>query len=85
MKPVSPPARVVDLGGGVGWAGAGKTFALDAARGAWEAAGHQMLGCSLSARAARQLESSAGIPDGHVERMLLRLSQAGRLSTRYDG
>lgn len=65
----------------VGHAGAGKTFALDAARGAWEAAGHPVLGCSLSARAARQLESAAGIWSDTADRLLLDLDGGRRRLT----
>lgn len=61
----------------VGRAGAGKTFALDAARGAWQAAVHDVVGCSLSARAARQMESSAGFASDTADRLLGDLD-AGR-------
>ncbi|MGH9030645.1 MAG: MobF family relaxase, partial [Acidimicrobiia bacterium] len=54
----------------VGHAGAGKTFALDAARATWQATGHDVLGCSLSARAARQLEASAGIRSDTADKLL---------------
>jgi conjugative relaxase-like TrwC/TraI family protein len=45
----------------VGQAGTGKTLALAAARASWETSGLEVLGTSLSARAARGLEDSAGI------------------------
>jgi hypothetical protein len=46
----------------IGKAGAGKTYALDAARAAWQRAGYSVLGTALSARAAAELESGSGIP-----------------------
>lgn len=42
-------------------AGTGKTFALDAAREAWEESGVPVTGCALSARAAVELQSQSGI------------------------
>ena len=41
-------------------AGTGKTFALDAAREAWQRSGIAVLGCALSARAACELRDQAG-------------------------
>jgi ATP-dependent exoDNAse (exonuclease V) alpha subunit len=51
-------------------AGTGKTFALDAAREAWEAVGHEVFGCALSARAALELEDQAGIASTTIARLL---------------
>lgn len=45
----------------VGKAGTGKTFALDAARDAWESSGIKVIGCALSARAAKELQAGSGI------------------------
>ena len=59
----------------VGKAGAGKTHALDAARAAWQASGHVVIGTALAARAAAQLQADAGIPAGtlaRLERVLTR-------------
>jgi conjugative relaxase-like TrwC/TraI family protein len=61
----------------VGHAGAGKTFALDAARAAWQASGLDPIGCSLAARAARQLETSSGIESDTADKLLAELD-AGR-------
>jgi len=45
----------------IGRAGAGKTFTLDAVREAFEASSHRVIGASLAARGARELESGSGI------------------------
>jgi hypothetical protein len=50
----------VDIVEGV--AGAGKTFALASARDAWEPSGYRVIGCSLAARAAKQLQDDAASP-----------------------
>lgn len=58
-----------------GVAGAGKTFALAAAREAWEASGYQVIGCSLAARAAKHLQDDAGIPASTIDRLLNKLDR----------
>ncbi len=57
-----------------GGAGAGKTFALAAARAAWEASGYQVIGCSLAARAAKHLRDDAGIPACTIDRLVTTLT-----------
>jgi conjugative relaxase-like TrwC/TraI family protein len=65
----------------IGVAGAGKTFALAAAHDAWTASGHQVIGATLAARAARQLEAGSGIPSSTLTRLLTDLDRpdGGRL------
>jgi len=55
----------------VGVAGAGKTYALDAARRAWEAAGHTVLGVAPSAAAANELHRGAKVASATVARQIL--------------
>jgi Ti-type conjugative transfer relaxase TraA len=54
----------------VGKAGTGKTYALDAARDAWEASGVRVTGVALAARAALELQTSAGIRSTTLTRLL---------------
>jgi conjugative relaxase-like TrwC/TraI family protein len=57
----------------VGPAGTGKTFALDAAREAWELSGTPVVGTAVAWRAARALEEGAGLPGTSVAALLARL------------
>ena len=82
----------------VGKAGTGKTFALGAAREAWQAAGYPVLGVAVARRAARELEEGAGIASTSVtallgdlrtrgeaalpERCVLVVDEAGMVPTR---
>ncbi len=61
------PATVVCV---VGKAGTGKTYALDAARAAWNATGVDVIGAALSARAAKELQSGSAIPSCTLARLL---------------
>lgn len=54
----------------IGVAGSGKTFALGAARDAWEAARLPVKGTALSARAAKELSDGGRIPSVTVARLL---------------
>lgn len=65
----------------IGRAGAGKTFTLDAVREAFEASGHRVIGASLAARAARELESGSGIASSTAHSLCNALD-AGRTTLR---
>jgi YD repeat-containing protein len=60
-------------------AGTGKTFALEAARTAWEASGHRVFGCALSARAACELQDQAGIDATTIARLAGELDRGHSL------
>lgn len=69
-------AMVAQITGGPGTvqvvraaAGTGKTFALDAAREAWESSDIPVLGCALSARAACELRDHAAITATTIARL----------------
>jgi conjugative relaxase-like TrwC/TraI family protein len=63
-------------------AGTGKTFVLDAARETWEAGGLPVLGCALSARAARELEDQSAIPAKTIAAVRHRLQTGYELPPR---
>lgn len=67
----------------VGRAGAGKTFALDAVRDAFESSGRRVRGISLAARAARELESGAAIRSTTAHALIHQLD-SGRTRFRAD-
>ena len=60
-------------------AGAGKTFALDAAREAWQRTGVPVLGCALSARAACELRDQAAIDATTIARLTHALDRGAAL------
>lgn len=59
----------------VGKAGSGKTYALDAARQAWQADGHQVIGAALARRAALELRDDAGIESTSIHALLAQLRE----------
>lgn len=56
-------------------AGTGKTFALDAARDAWERSGHRVIGAALAGEAADELARGAGVAASTIDRLLWDLDQ----------
>ena len=69
----------------VGQAGTGKTFALGAAREAWEASGHRVRGAALARRAARELEHGAGIESTSIAALLETLRRRPLSALGRDG
>ena len=69
----------------VGQAGTGKTFALGAAREAWEASGHRVRGAALARRAARELEHGAGIESTSLTALLETLRKRPLSTLGRDG
>ncbi len=59
----------------VGKAGAGKTFALDGAREAWERDGYRVIGAALARRAACELQDGSGIEATSVAALLQDLRE----------
>ena len=66
----------------VGKAGAGKTYALEAARAAWESSGLVVVGAAVARRAARELEEGSGIVSTSVAALLADLERAPALTLR---
>lgn len=63
-------------------AGTGKTFVLDAAREAWARSGVEVIGCSLSARAATELRDQAAIDTTTIAKLTHNLELGRRLPRR---
>src|SRR5450432_2079307 len=73
-----------DLDIAVGYAGTGKSAMLNVARGAWEAAGYEVRGVTLSGIAAENLESGSGIASRTIASMEHGWQQGRDLLTTRD-
>lgn len=58
-----------------GYAGSGKSYALDAVRDAYELAGYKIIGCAPSAKAVVGLQGSAGIASDTIAMTLINLNR----------
>ena len=58
-----------------GWAGAGKSYLMDAARQSWEASGYEVRGAALSNSAAENLQKEAGIASTSIAKIVYDLEQ----------
>lgn len=65
-----------------GRAGTGKTYLLDAAREAWTASGHSVVGTAVAAAAAQGLQDETGIPSTTAYSLLNRVEQRGGFGPR---
>lgn len=74
VRALCGPGNAIRLA--VGPAGTGKTFALDAARQAWQASGIHVVGCALAAKAAAELAASTGIPAQTIDLTLMDLERS---------
>ncbi len=66
----------------IGQAGTGKTYALAAAREAWESSGRRVVGAALGRRAALELEAGAGIESTSIAALLDELRRRPTVTLR---
>lgn len=78
--------RLTRSGAGVdvvqGAGGAGKTYALDACRQAWQEAGHPVAGYTVAAAAARRLQAGSGIHSDTLASLRTKLGMGDTLPAR---
>jgi len=67
-----------------GAAGTGKSFMLEAAKDAFESEGYKVTGCSLSGKAAAELQGGSGIKSQTIHSLLQELDSGKRQFTNKD-
>ncbi|WP_167631043.1 MobF family relaxase [Mariprofundus ferrooxydans] len=81
LRHIAGPGQVVAVEGA---AGTGKSFMLEGAKMAFESAGHKVTGCSLSGKAAAELQAGSGIQSQTIHSLLNELDRGQKTLSGKD-